>query len=67
MGTTMDVTEQNAAETALVSANVALAEAAASAEALAREAEAASRAKSSFFLATMSHEIRQRPSTASSG
>ena len=38
-------------------ANVALAETAASAEALAREAEAASRAKSEF-LATMSHEIR---------
>jgi PAS domain S-box-containing protein len=52
-----DVTERHDAEMAILSANAALAETAANAEALAREAEAASRAKSEF-LATMSHEIR---------
>ena len=56
-GTTKDVTARRAAEDALVQANAALAETAANAEALAREAKAASRAKSEF-LATMSHEIR---------
>ena len=56
-GTTKDVTARKEAEDALVRANAALAETAANAEALAREAEAASRAKSEF-LATMSHEIR---------
>jgi PAS domain S-box-containing protein len=57
LGTTIDVTAQKEAEIALLDANTALAETAANAEALAREAEAASRAKSEF-LATMSHEIR---------
>jgi PAS domain S-box-containing protein len=57
LGTTIDVTAQKETEIALVNANAALAETAANAEALAREAEAASRAKSEF-LATMSHEIR---------
>jgi PAS domain S-box-containing protein len=57
LGTTIDVTAQKEAEIALLNANTALSETAANAEALAREAEAASRAKSEF-LATMSHEIR---------